>query len=139
MNTIERIRSIFSRERQPSNVRGIVADAVAPFTEPGPGPEFSRKKDTDCRYTHLQNVRSIQNRAKVLEAVEFLRGRYDGDPIRPTMVADPEWWVSHHFSGMMGVRNELRKNGFGERELGLDNLDDYAVGLLELAMGVTAL
>ena len=32
------------------------------------------------------------------------------------------------------VRNALRENGFGEKDFGIDNLDDYAVDLVELAM-----
>lgn len=47
---------------------------------------------------------------------------------------NPEkWWVEHHFIWGMGIRNLLRKNGFGEQELGVDNLDDYYVGLIEQA------
>lgn len=34
----------------------------------------------------------------------------------------------------MNVRNLLRANGFGESDLGVDNLDGYTVGLVELAV-----
>lgn len=57
--------------------------------------------------------------------MEFLRGEIAKNP--------NSWSSDHHFWGMMSVRNVLRQNGFGERELHIDNLDDYAVGLVELA------
>ena len=44
-----------------------------------------------------------------------------------------KWWIGHHFGWGMGVRNMLRKNGFDEKELGIDNLDDYYIPLVEQA------
>lgn len=40
-----------------------------------------------------------------------------------------------HFSFGMGVRNLLRQGGFSEVMLGVQNLDDYYVPLLEAAAG----
>jgi hypothetical protein len=96
----------------------------------------------DWRKFHLDNVRSIRDRAKVAAAVEFLRAAAwfaDLETYRGRIEADPEWWAASHFAGMMAVRNELRGAGFGEEDLGVDNLDDYAVGLVELALGLTTL
>lgn len=44
-----------------------------------------------------------------------------------------KWWVEHHFGWGMGIRNLLRENGYTEQSLGIDNLDDYYVGLIEQA------
>ena len=40
----------------------------------------------------------------------------------------------HHGWGT-GIRNLLRQNGFSEKHLGVSNLDDYYVGLVEAAVG----
>lgn len=39
-----------------------------------------------------------------------------------------------HFGFGMGVRNYLRNHGFGEKELEVDNLDDYYVAMVEEAV-----
>jgi len=107
------------------------APAGAFVTGLGPG-EWRRK--------HFDNVARL-DRAQVLGAVAFLRG-WMGDSlefIRNSGRDNDEWWTAHHFAGMMGVRNALRSSGHGETELGVDNLDDYAVGLVELACGLTEL
>jgi len=44
-----------------------------------------------------------------------------------------KWYVMHHFSWGMAMRNLLRENGYGEQELGIGNLDDYYVALIEQA------
>jgi len=44
-----------------------------------------------------------------------------------------EWWLGHHFGWGMGMRNILRKNGYDEQTLGVSNLDDYYIGLIEQA------
>jgi len=71
-------------------------------------------------------------------AVAFLRRTIPPETrtlVRDYITADPQhWWVPYHFTTMMGVRNALRGAGFGEVELGIDNLDDYAVELVELAV-----
>ena len=68
--------------------------------------------------------------------VENQLGKETRDRIRAMAVANPEWWVLYHFGWMMSFRNLLRDGGFGERELGVENLDDYAVPILEYALGV---
>jgi hypothetical protein len=71
------------------------------------------------------------------KAVAFLRIylKDSADGIRKQMATDPQnWWVTHHHGAMMGIRNVLRQNGFGEKEMGVGNLDDYGVGLVELAV-----
>ena len=71
-------------------------------------------------------------------AVQFLRGFFTEDikaQIRDAEKSDPQtWWVEHHLWWGMGVRNTLRANGFGEEEFGVDNLDDYYIGLIEAAV-----
>jgi hypothetical protein len=44
-----------------------------------------------------------------------------------------KWWVMHHFTWGMAMRNLLRENGFTEQELGIDNLDNYYISLIEQA------
>lgn len=44
-----------------------------------------------------------------------------------------EWWAGHHFGWGMSMRNLLRKNGFSEKEIGVDNLDDYYIPIIEEA------
>jgi hypothetical protein len=96
----------------------------------------------DWRAFHLDNVSKL-DRDKVLACVEAIKEEL----LKPTDQAhilecakdDPEWWIEHHHTGMMQFRNALRGAGFGEEYFGIDNLDDYAVGLIEVALGITAL
>lgn len=98
-------------------------------------------------------------------AVEFLKGKFDSNGqariLRDAIVGawkhDPdEWWAAcggervvdkdgrsyadfphpFHFREGMSIRNLLRMNGYGERELGVDNLDDVYIGLIEEALGL---
>lgn len=49
---------------------------------------------------------------------------------------DHPWYTQDrfHFTCGMGVRNSLRENGFGEKEFGIDNLDDLYIGIIEKAL-----
>jgi hypothetical protein len=71
-------------------------------------------------------------------AVAWLRKHIDEEQrtiIRNAILEDPEqWWVDHHWSGGIGVRNILRAGGFDEVYLEVWNLDDVWQGLLELAV-----
>jgi hypothetical protein len=113
---------------------------------------FHRKQDpgdyslslelpADFRKFHHDNVSKL-NREKVFAACKFLQEwipEAEQQMIREKALKDPEWWTEFHFFGMMSVRNALRQNGFGEKEFGIDNLDDYAVGLVEVALGIVPL
>lgn len=56
------------------------------------------------------------------------------DVLKDMINKNPDkWWVEHHFSWGMGVRNMLRKNGYSEKALGIDNLDDYYIPFVEQA------
>ena len=90
---------------------------------------------SDWKKFHADKVARLDP-ALVLKSVQFLRLHLAEQlPLIREMIAkDPQkWWVSHHFGAMRGIRNILRGNGFGEKEFGIDNLDDYAVGLVEMA------
>lgn len=51
------------------------------------------------------------------------------------ITADRElWWVKQHMTWGLMFRNFLRDNKFGEKELGITNLDDYYIGFIELAV-----
>ena len=98
-------------------------------------------------------------------AVQFLRGKFDSnanarilaDAIVDAWKRDPdEWWAAcggerivdkdgrtydglpqpFHLREGMALRNLLRAGGYGERELGVDNLDDVYIGLMEEARGL---
>jgi len=58
---------------------------------------------------------------------ETIRKEYEKNP--------EEWWVGHHFQWGMQMRNLLRENGYGEKELGVGNLDDCYIELIENAIG----
>jgi len=103
--------------------------------------EHELKLPEDWRKFHLDNISKL-DRQKVQDAATFLLTKLspeDQTMIREKAAKDPEWWTEHHMFGMMGLRNALRQSGFGEKEFGIDNLDDYAVGLVELALGITNL
>lgn len=95
----------------------------------------------DWRAFHRSNVESLDPKM-VAKSVEFLRSWFgelpgeEKEKLADQMKADPQWWTKHHFMGMMAVRNALRRNGFGEKEFKIENLDDYAVGLVEKAFGI---
>lgn len=96
---------------------------------------------TDWRKFHSDNVTKL-DRQKAFAAVTFLISWFPSDvaeTIKNEARSDPEWWVRHHYGGMMACRNALRSNGFGEKDFGIDNLDDYAVGLVEVALGIVPL
>ena len=96
---------------------------------------------TDWRKLHSDNVANL-DRQKAFAAAQFLRSWFPFDvaaAITNEASIDPEWWVKHHHGGMMACRNALRTAGFGEKDFGIDNLDDYAVGLVEVALGIVPL
>lgn len=94
---------------------------------------------SDWRKFHLDNAASLDPELRD-RAVKFLTTHLAPVAERIRQEAqDPEWFAAHHFLGGMGVRNKLRMHGFGEKEFKIGNLDDYYVGLIELALGVTTL
>jgi hypothetical protein len=46
----------------------------------------------------------------------------------------PRTFAGWHFHGGMAIRNHLREGGFGENELGIENLDYIYVQLIERAV-----
>ena len=83
---------------------------------------------------------SMMNSDEIMrdKAVEFLRG-WIGENIKPEIraqiKADPDGWsVPYHFGWGMGIRNALRTAGFRESQLGVRNLDNVYVELVELAL-----
>jgi hypothetical protein len=91
----------------------------------------------DWKKLHEENVRKLDPAMRD-RAAAYLRHKLSPAVIaevRALIAADPqEWWVPYHFDWMMAIRNALREAGYGEQQLGIDNLDDYAVGLVELAV-----
>ncbi len=104
--------------------------------------EILSELPSDWRQFHRDNVAKLDPE-KVENACTFLRGWFaDGmdavqvHELTEAIKVNPEWFTAHHFFGMMAVRNALRIHGFGEKCFGIDNLDDYAVGLVERAFGI---
>ena len=88
-------------------------------------------------------VRGLGDR--VLPAISFLKesikvGMIPQDVVETIMATyhlDPDgWWVDYHFFWGMSIRNLLREGGYGEKQLGVENLDDIYVVLLERALGL---
>ena len=93
----------------------------------------------EWRVFHWNNAMSIAPDPRH-RAVEFLRNtisKKTANEIRVLGSENAEWWSGLHFGWGMQMRNALRLNGLGEKELGVDNLDDYCMGLVELAVGLT--
>lgn len=71
-------------------------------------------------------------------AVAFLAGHFTAAvalQIRQVVESkSPDWPAAYHSFWGMGVRNALRNAGFGERELGVRNLDNVYVELVEEAV-----
>jgi hypothetical protein len=103
---------------------------VGSFQE-APGAEW--QEIAGSVYSHLDS--GLRDRA---EAVLFSAlSASDIETFRKRMAADPEGWPYQggwHFAGGMAIRNLLRKLRFGEEQLGVANLDDCYVNLLEGAV-----
>lgn len=75
-------------------------------------------------------------------AVIFVRALLASDPgaterVRRQWREDPRgWWAPHHFQAGTALRNRLREAGYGEGELGVTNLDNVYVELIEEAAGI---
>jgi hypothetical protein len=55
--------------------------------------------------------------------------------IKEAMNREPDrWWIGAHFGWGMWCRNQMRSHGYGEQEMGVDNLDDYYVDMVEEAI-----
>lgn len=71
-------------------------------------------------------------------AVAFLAGYFTPEVIAQIRQVverkSPDWPAGYHSCWGMGVRNALRTAGFGERELGVRNLDNVYVELVEEAV-----
>ena len=97
------------------------------------------EEQDNWRELHFKNAMSINKSARdkaVLYLIENVIPKIP-DEILVEMRDDEKWWTPYHFGMMMQVSNMMRACGCGEDELAVENLDDYAVGLLELAAGVT--
>lgn len=94
---------------------------------------------TDWVTFHGDNLATL-DAAKIDHAVRYLNDMLSTQTkqlVRKMAARDPQgWWTAHHFHWGMGVRNLLRKGGFGEEYFGIANLDDYYIGLVEMAVGV---
>ena len=86
-----------------------------------------------------ESILKLRGTEKWAQAVEFLRGHITEkikSLIRTEIECDPKnWYVSMHFDWGMSIRNDLRNAGFGEKELGIGNMDDVYVPLVEEAVG----
>lgn len=101
---------------------------------------FGFKDEREYRFhRHQQRDRSYQD--KYDQAVYFMAGYMSESKVlaevREAEKKDPKnWWIPYHLTWGMDVRNLLRRNGYGEKELGVENLDDVYVGIVESALYV---
>lgn len=115
------------------------SDRQMPDYKPEPEVTGTKSYDMKIDWVRLNAERmATLNPIKKLGAVAYLRKALASDmpKIRGAIAVNPqEWWAPFHMWWGMSVRNALRANGFSEKELGIDNLDDYYIGLVELAAG----
>lgn len=79
------------------------------------------------------------NKEKRIAAVKFLMAHpsiaTNYDMIKKAIELDKKsWFAEYHFHWGMAIRNILRDNGFGEKEIGVENLDDVYAELVEDAI-----
>ena len=87
---------------------------------------------------HQQKLNSLdpELRGKMVAALRSLfHGTTTTKQIRELISSDPLGWAPplHYYWGM-AVRNALRDLGYTEAAIGIENLDDIWVGLVELAV-----
>lgn len=89
---------------------------------------------------HEKECVSVVSEAMKEKAAEFLRNHFsivDKQSFRKLIEKGKDrWWYSeyHSLGGGMAIRNLLRNNGFGEKDLPIENLDYIYVKLLERAV-----
>ena len=102
-------------------------------------PSDAAKAEGTCHTEQecLQMYSEIPQEQKDAAIASFRSSQFaDAFPaIRLRIAGDPEHWnIPYHFGWGMNVRNYFRKNGFGEKEFGLCNLDDFYKFLVEDAV-----
>lgn len=96
------------------------------------------------RYDPLVAAEKDLERAKSTDlwegAVRYLRENMPNtllEQTRDLYEDSPDNWIApYHFSTGMWIRNELRNNGYGEKEFDIGNMDNIYVELLEEAAGL---
>jgi hypothetical protein len=82
------------------------------------------------------------DQVKIKEAAAHIAKSLNRDVLLSFLDAiyqDPEeWWVQWHLHGGMGLRNYLREGGFGEEDLGVENLDDVYLPLFYKGLAMAA-
>lgn len=89
-----------------------------------------------CHNFSGQRIRAM-NEDKRRQVVDFVRNHLHPkllEDIKSEILRDREfWWVKQHFGWGMKFRNFLREHGFNELALRITDLDDYYIGIIELA------
>lgn len=88
-----------------------------------------------------EDLTAAMKSVKWPDAVEFLKielPETDKALIRQAIATpgDYGWNAPFHFTWGMSVRNRLRESGFGEQELGVKNVDNVYVELVEAAVAL---
>lgn len=85
------------------------------------------------------DLTSARNSGLWSQAVEFLKKELEpiaADIRMKIRNPGPYGWIApYHFGWGMAIRNLLRQNGYGEKELHVENLDNVYVELIEEAIG----
>lgn len=92
-----------------------------------------------ARIQEVRDQATAQGSPLWVQAVTFLRDWYFTEEVKAKIKAvienkDQNWPAAYHLHWGMGVRNDLRKAGFGEAEFGIQNLDNIYVPLVEEAV-----
>lgn len=80
------------------------------------------------------------NIQEIYNAASFLRGWYSDQETEVGLILkaikeeDEEWWVSYHSGWGRRIRNLLRENGYTEEALGVRNLDDIYIVIVEFVI-----
>ena len=94
----------------------------------------------DSMLEHEKACVDVVSEETKYEAAEFLRNEFsiiDKQSFRKLIEnGSDRWWYSkyHTLGGGMTIRNLLRDNGFGEKDLPIENLDYIYVELIERAV-----
>jgi hypothetical protein len=92
------------------------------------------KETYDYLQDRLNNMEPVL-RDKMLACLQQAIPPEDKELIRAAIAKDPyTWWSLYHHGWGTAIRNLLRNHGFGEKETGIENLDDVYIQLVELAV-----
>ena len=81
-------------------------------------------------------------RTKAVEAISQELSEINKADIRDLGKDNAEWWISMQClqkkpNWVLQTRDALSRAGLNRETMGIDNVDDYIIGLVEMAVGLT--